>query len=71
MTTERDRKNNSVEFICDFCGERYTDESVYNSEDFSYAWNELKRKGWRTFKDASVSDDWVHKCGDCIKRQNT
>lgn len=52
----------SITFIayCDFCSEDHTTDE----DDFSSAVKEIKREGWRVFKDES---GWNHKCPSCLE----
>jgi len=53
-----DRQKGDLVFECDTCGETY--ESA--TSDFSAAWNQAKRDGWRAKK---IGSEWVHTCPVC------
>jgi predicted RNA-binding Zn-ribbon protein involved in translation (DUF1610 family) len=53
-----DRQNGNLVFECDQCGEALESET----SDFSFAWNQAKRDGWRAKK---IGAEWVHECPNC------
>lgn len=53
-----DRQGGNLVFECDSCNE--TLESA--TSDFSSAWNQAKRDGWRAKK---TGEEWTHECPTC------
>lgn len=53
-----DRQHGKIIFECDSCDETLTADT----DDFTEAWNEAKREGWRSRK---IGDEWLHGCPEC------
>lgn len=53
-----DRQHGKLIFECDSCPETF----AADTDDFTEAWAEAKREGWRTRK---IADEWLHGCPKC------
>lgn len=57
---EKDKHTGNYNITCDHCSIEYLETEADN---FTEAIAELKREGWRVFK--NEDDEWTHSCLNC------
>jgi threonine aldolase len=59
-----DRQFNTLEMICEICGEPFAGGRVYERDELAQLVADAKAEGWKFEKDGA---DWIHTCPECAE----